>query len=326
MPPVEFRRERYTNEFRDPRRGFETTRLTLELRWDPVTGESCRLLPPGSLPPPERQDVDALAARSQPTCPFCAGRIDVETPAFPAELWPEGRLRVGEAVAFPNLVPYAKWSSVSVYSPHRHRLELTDLTPALIADNLTAQLQFGHAVVTHDPSSSWVSINANHLPPSGSSIFHPHLQCAANPEPTTVQRRLAALGVERMREYAELERRSGERLIHAAEGVDWIAGFAPTAPAEIRAVVAAAELDDHAVAEIASGLSSVLALYDALGFQSFNLAVYDRPLLVRVIARAEFGPLHRSDAMWSERLHAEAATDLFPETVAERARPFFPRR
>ena len=36
-----------------------------------------------------------------------------------------------------------------------------------------------------------------------------------------------------------------------------------------------------------------------------------------------FGPQRRSDAMWSERLHDEAAVDLAPETLAEQGRAFF---
>jgi hypothetical protein len=45
--------------------------------------------------------------------------------------------------------------------------------------------------------------------------------------------------------------------------------------------------------------------------------------LTRPCWRATFGPLFRSDAMWSERLHWEAATDLAPERVAERGREIF---
>ncbi len=175
---------------------------------------------------------------------------------------------------FPNLVAYSKWSSVSVYSPQRHLLRLDELTPALVADNLMARVTFVQAVLRHDPSSHWVSVNANQLPPSGSSVFHPHLQGSANPVPTTLQRRLATLGRTRVREYLELEQQDGERLIGS------------------------------------SGRVAVSGAPQSL-------------LVLRLVARAYFGPLLRSDAMWSERLHWEAATDLAPERVAEHAREFF---
>src|ERR687888_2446728 len=317
---LELRRELITAELLDPRHGFHRIRLPLEVRWDPLTGQSSRILPEGSLPPPERQDLDALAAQTQPTCPFCAERIDSHTPRFTPELWPEGRIRFGEALLFPNLVAYSKWSSVSVYSPQRHLLRLGELTPSLLADNLMSQLTFARAVLRHDPESRWVSINANQLPPSGSSIFHPHLQGSANPEPTTVQRLLDEADV---RAYVELERRDGERLIGSTGRVAWMAAFAPVGPAELRAFVDG-ELDETAVAELADGLSRALRLYASLGFQSFNLALTGGVL--RLVGRAYFGPLLRSDAMWSERLHWEAATDIAPETVAERGRELFSRR
>ena len=55
---------------------------------------------------------------------------------LPPTIVPEGRIRRGEAVLFPNLVPYSKYSSVSVYSPEGHFLPLRELTPKLVADNL----------------------------------------------------------------------------------------------------------------------------------------------------------------------------------------------
>jgi galactose-1-phosphate uridylyltransferase len=114
-----------------------------------------------------------------------------------------------------------------VYSPQHHLLRLDDLTPSLIADNLSTQVAFARAVLRHSASSRWVSVNANQLPPSGSSIFHPHLQGSANPEPTTVQRLLDDFGPSRLREYGELERRKAERWIASSGRVHWLASFAP---------------------------------------------------------------------------------------------------
>ena len=331
---MDLRRERFEAELLDPRRDFEPARVEVEVRWDPLTGQSCRLLPSGSLQPPAPIDLDRLAAQSRPGCPFCRDRIEDETPLFSAEVWPEGRIRRGEAVLFPNLVPYAKWSSVSVYSPDRHVLPLAEITAELLTDNLSAQVAFARAVLEHDPSSAWISINANQLPPSGSSIFHPHLQGAANPVPTTMQRLLAEVPAPRFRDYVETERRSGERYLGSTGTVDWLAAFAPLGPGELRAfafgATSASQLDNALLAELGQGISRALALYAELGFESFNLALFGPPpgaggypLNLRLVARSYFGQLLRSDAMWSERLHWEAATDLAPEAIAERARARF---
>jgi galactose-1-phosphate uridylyltransferase len=331
MSRVSFERETFEAELLDPRRGFEPTKATVEVRRDPLTGHSARILPPGSFPPPVRHDLERLATETRETCPFCTERIEVETPRLPAGLWPEGRIRAGEAVLFPNLVPYAKWSSVSVYSPDRHLLPLTELTPTLVADNLRVQNAFGRAVLAFDPDARWITVNANHLPPAGSSIFHPHLQGSANPLPTTMQRLLAEVRPAGVHAYLAAERADGARLVASSGGIDWVASFAPVGPAEICAYAGGVgsphELDDSIVDELALGISAVLRVYDGLGFQSFNLALYGVPgggfLLARIVARAYFGTAERSDAMWSERLQWEAATDLAPERVAELARAAF---
>ena len=89
-----------------------------------------------------------------------------------------------------------------------------------------------------DPLSRWASINANHMLPSGSSLFHPHLQGIVDPEPTTIQRMLADVPVQRFADYLEAERRSGERYLGDTGRVEWLVSFAPIAPAELRAFVA----------------------------------------------------------------------------------------
>jgi UDPglucose--hexose-1-phosphate uridylyltransferase len=318
--------ERVEAEILDPRRGFERVRTQVEQRRDPLTGHGCRLLPAGSIPPPARHDLERLAAESRESCPFCAGRIERETPRFPPEVVGDGRIRSGAAVLFPNLVPYAKWSSVSVYSPELHLLRLDELTPDLLADNLATQVEFARAVLAADPASRWVSVNANHLPPSGSSVFHPHLQGSAHPAPTSLQRLLAELPPAALAAYLEAER-DGERWIAEKDGVEWLAAFAPVGPAQVRAFVRGCDsperLEPSLVGELARGIAVVLGVYAGLGFESFNLALAGAPggtLSLSIVARAYYGAALRSDAMWSERLHWEAATDVWPEQVAERLR------
>ena len=300
---MKLRSERFVSTFLDPRQGFEPVEVAVEVRWDPLLGHAARLLPAGSIPPPARHDLDALAAETRASCPFCADALERETPRFP---WGD-RIRRGEAVLFPNLVPYAKWSSVSVYSPDRHRLALDEITQPLLADNLAVQAEFGRRA-----GEAWFSVNANHLPPSGSSVFHPHLQGAASPVPSTVQRQLADAPVA---EYVALER-DGERHIASSGGVDWYASFAPGGIGEVRAFALERELDDALADELARGLVVVLQVYAELGFESFNFALTGPPPTLRVVARAYFGPSRRSDVMWSERLHGDVATDLAPERLA----------
>ena len=125
----------------------------------------------------------------------------------------------------------------------------------------------------------------------------------------------------------DAERRSSERYLGNTGRVEWLASFAPIAPAELRAFAAGActpaELDGDLIAELAHGLALALGGYAEMGLQSFNLAIYGAPpgsagypLNLRLACRSNPRPLYRSDSTFLERLHWEGAVDLAPETVA----------
>ena len=325
---MEFKRHILTAEMLEP--GTErVVRTSVDVRVDPLTGHSCRILPERGLMPANDFDLAAFARENQPRCPFCPERIDSLTPKLPAAIHPDGRIARGEAILFPNLHAYSSHSAVSVYSPRLHYLPLEDTTGRLMADNLLTQVAYAVAVMAVDPEARWASINANHMLPSGSSLFHPHLQGIVDSQPTTLQRMLAEVPAERFDAYLQTERRAGERYLGDTGRVEWLVSFAPIAPAELRAFIrgvsSPAELDEDLVAELASGLVLALSAYAEMGFESFNLAVYGAPpgidtypLNLRVACRSNLNAFYRSDSTFLERLHWEGAIDLSPETVAER--------
>ncbi|HUA48268.1 MAG TPA: hypothetical protein VMA77_23730 [Solirubrobacteraceae bacterium] len=330
---MELERRLLTAEMIAPDTG-EIVRTPIEVRVDPLTGYTSRILPNRGLMPPNDFDLAAFAHENQPHCPFCPGRIERLTPSLPPAIHPDGRVTQGEAVLFPNLHAYSSHSSVSVYSPRLHYLPLDQITDRLMADNLTTQVTYGKAVMAADPESRWASINANHMLPSGSSLFHPHLQGIVDSEPTTMQRLLAAAPAARFEAYLRTERRAGERLLGNTGRVEWLVSFAPIAPAELRAfvdgVASPAELADDLIDELAHGLSLALSAYADMGFQSFNLAMYGAPpgsagypLNLRIACRSNLKPYYRSDSTLLERLHWEGAIDLPPEAIAERIRERF---
>jgi galactose-1-phosphate uridylyltransferase len=286
--------------------------------------------------PPNDFDLEAFARDSQERCPFCPGRIERLTPKLPPAIHPEGRIVEGEAMLFPNLHAYSSHSCVSVYSPGLHYLPLGQVTERLMRDNLSTQVQYAKAVIAADPESTWSSINANHMLPSGSSLFHPHLQGIADSTPTTIQRQLSEVPAGRFEDYVETERRTGERFLGDTGRVQWMVAFAPIAPAELRAfvptVASPAELDEDLVAELGHGLAVALHSYAELGYESFNLAMYGAPpgtrgyaLNLRIACRSNLMPFYRSDSTFLERLHWEGAVDLAPEEVADRIRGRFRR-
>ena len=177
--------------FRHPARDFELVDSTVEVRWDPLTGHSTRIVSGLRLMPPLDFDLAALAQQTAQWCPFCAGRVEQATPRFPAELVPEGVLERGEALLFPNLATYANHSAVSIYGAGRHYLPLAGMTDELVTDNLALQVRFAQIVIGADPEARWASISANHMLPAGSSLLHPHMQSSVDPVPMTMQKLLA---------------------------------------------------------------------------------------------------------------------------------------
>ena len=69
---MEFGRHILTAEMLDP--GTErVVRTPIDVRVDPLTGHSCRILPERGLMPANDFDLAAFARENQPRCPFCPG-------------------------------------------------------------------------------------------------------------------------------------------------------------------------------------------------------------------------------------------------------------
>jgi galactose-1-phosphate uridylyltransferase len=324
---MELRRHVLTAEMVEPGTGRSIS-SQIEVRIDPLTGYSSRIVPDRGLMPANDFDLEQYARESERQCPFCPGSIEELTPRLPPTIRGGGRIVCGEAVLFPNLHAYSSYSSVSVYAPRLHYLPLQEMTERLLTDNLETQVEYARAVMDADPDARWASINANHMLPSGSSVFHPHLQGIVDGSPTTLQRLLAQVPAPLFTAYLDTERKEGGRYLGNTGRIQWLASFAPMAPAELRAFVSRvcspAQLDGDLVAELAYGLAQALGGYAEMGFESFNLAIYGAPpgtngysLNLRIACRSNLKPFYRSDSTFLERLHWEAAVDLAPERVAE---------
>jgi UDPglucose--hexose-1-phosphate uridylyltransferase len=332
---MELKRQVLTSEILHPAHNFEPRQGQVEVRWDPLTGHSSRLVTSGGpLLPRSDFDLAAFAAETQPACFFCGPRVEQVTPKLPPAIHPEGRIKRNQALLFPNLMTYSQYSSVSIYSPDLHFLPLERMTGRLIADNLGVQVEFIQAVMRFDEKASWASINANHMLPSGSSLFHPHVQSSVDPVPSTMQRLLCDVEADRFSEYVETEKRLGERYLGGTGSAEWLVSFAPQGFNEVRAllpgIASPAQLASEQVEELGEGIARVLNLYGDLGFQSFNLALYGAPptsagymLNLRLVCRSNLQPLYRSDVTYFERLHWQAMVDGSPEELARRGRERF---
>lgn len=335
--PIQFRSEKLEARFVTPDWSQTTTR-SVEVRFDPLLGTTSRIAEGVKL-----QTADAEAVKQfqlpDPSCPFCTDRIEKVTPSIDPKVSAEPRIRFGETVLFPNLVPYSQYAAVAAFTT-RHWLAVNEFTPQLIADNLAACMRYVRAVYASDPRARYCSWNINYLFPSGGSLPHPHAQVFLDPFPTTMmcfqfeaaERYCRENGISFWEDLATAERTRNERFAWEIGSTAWMTAFAPIGFNEVRAVVRGREtllqLDDADVAALASGTSRVLQWYRALGYDSFNLALFSGPLegsqsfrvnLV-IVTRTAMLPYYRSDAMHLERLHWEAAVDRAPEIGAAELR------
>jgi galactose-1-phosphate uridylyltransferase len=339
--PIEFEERDMEASVPDLAAGGAWTRTQLRWRRDPLTGASARILSGVKLQPAARPDLNELAAPPA-FCPFDANRLETATFPFPRELTTEGRIRCGRAVVVPNVMAYATHSAVGVYESERHFLELDELSPTLIGDALIAMVRHAQAVRRFDPAAVWSSINANYLPPSGSSLVHPHLQSAHDAHGLTHQRTL----IERSQAWAEAnqpywaalvdQEKDGPRWVGRTGTVAWLTPFAPTGFSEVWGVVDGVaditDLSDDDCRALGEGLSRVLATYQTWNLASFNFGIigggprgrqHGFQVVLKVLSRSNPEPVYRSDATYFERIYGEALIDVSPEEVAAGLRAAF---
>jgi len=337
---IQFRCESLLSRFQNP--GDEAySERRLQVRLDPLLGTSSRIAEGVKL---QTSNDAALASfrAPDPNCPFCAQRIDKVTPRIATEITPAGRIRVGETVLFPNLVPYSKYATVAVFTT-RHWLDLRDFTPSLIADNLAASLEYIRAVTKVDADTRFCAYNINYLYPSGGSLPHPHSQLYVDPFPTSMMRMQHASVADYWQangrcfwnDLVSDETERAERMISSEGPIFWMTPFAPIGFNEVRAVLCEhptiLDLSYADLQALASGISRVLTWYDSIGYNSFNLALYSGELgkkgtdrvNLTMVTRTAMTPFYRSDSMHLERLHWEAALDRTPEDVAADVRACF---
>ncbi|MDX1746731.1 MAG: hypothetical protein R3324_12395, partial [Halobacteriales archaeon] len=229
---IQFEREVQEATFYSPLEDFASVTVETEVRIDPLTGRSARVVTDNFLMPEEDPDLEPVVGDSE-GCFFCPGLVTDATPTYPDWVGFE-RGEVGEAVSFPNLNPYGAHSNVVVLTEDHFR-PIDAFPPEVFENGLSAALEYLEAVFEHDDTASVASVNMNFLRPAGSSIIHPHMQTLADDRGTNVQRRRFD-AAHRYRDEHErgfwttlLEaEREGDRYIGRTGPVEWIAPFAPT--------------------------------------------------------------------------------------------------
>jgi UDPglucose--hexose-1-phosphate uridylyltransferase len=284
-----------------------------------------------------------LAADSAGTCIFCGERIERSTPRYPSDLLPEGRLRVGESLLFPNLFSIGKYHPVVSLSKV-HFLKLSEFSPELIGNGLVAASQFLNAVYTMDPAVPYSVISANYLFPAGASLVHPHLQMLVTPVAYSYHERLIeACNIYHQKfgscyhtDLIDEEKKAGLRYITQQGGWHWLTAFSPMGSNEVIAVHEGegdfARLSDADIRSLSEGISRVLSFYEDLGHLSFNYSIFSLKkshaaesfrCLLKIINRQNLYQNYRNDDYFLQKMLQSELIINLPEELAEKLRLFF---
>jgi UDPglucose--hexose-1-phosphate uridylyltransferase len=343
--PIEFRREIMPSRMlkRDKSGELVETTSPVEIRFDPLTGRTCRIVH-YSLERIIRPDLTALEKRSRElTCPFCPPLFERITPRFPPDLFPEGVIRQGKAVAFPNIDPYDIYGVVVVVSDE-HYITLDKFDIETVLNALTAAQTYIRTVQSVDAGVKYGFIAWNYMPPAGGSLVHPHLQCNAGYHPTNFQKQILEAseqyyrekGTNYWRDLLEQEKQTGERWIGKTGGVAWLTDFAPRGRlSDIIAVfpgkASITELNRDDLHDFVAGLLKVFKYIDGLNLVSFNMSTYSGFAKDRFWAHARitprglllYSPIETSDQFYYQLLQDETICILPPEVAAAGLRKLF---
>jgi UDPglucose--hexose-1-phosphate uridylyltransferase len=345
--PVEFQREEITSRLlaRDSSGAFAETTIPIERRLDPLTERSCRVVR-FSLDRIIKTDLAAIEQKSREIpCPFCPPLVEQITPRFPNDIVPEGVIRRGKAVAFPNIGPYDVYGTVVVVSDE-HFVPLTKFNLETVHNAMLAAQTFIKSAQEADTAVKHHFIAWNYMPPSGGSLVHPHLQVNAGCRPTNFQKLLLDAsrkyskkhGTNFWSDLLEQERRTGERYIGQIGGTQWLTSFAPRGRLSDILVLfpgkaSVLELSEDDLRDFSAGLLKVFSYIDELKLVSFNMSTYSGFDNGQFWAQARitprgmllYSPIETSDQFYYQLMQDENICILSPEAACQRMKKRFER-
>jgi galactose-1-phosphate uridylyltransferase len=342
---IEFAKTTVVSRFGDPRRNFALADFPVEIRTCPLSGQKTRLTPQRikgkNLREDAWPDVAGAVAASREDCPFCPATLAARACKLDAGRFGCERVVRGDAFLFPNLAPYGPYSAVTVIGAE-HYVETGQYDPARYLDAFLASREYLGKVRAIDPSVAYAAITQNHLPASGGTLVHPHLQVQADAVGPTYCVNLRQWQRDAGARYgrpfwpllADVESARGERFIGATGRWRWLTMWAPQGQLEVWGVAdepaTIAAFADDVAREMVDGLLRVQRWHRRRNRNSFNLAVYffepeetALRLTCRIFARNNWAPFARNDRSFYETTLGEMVFDQSPERWAAEARPEF---
>lgn len=330
---MEFIKVVKTSCFLDPMQAFKASERKSEVRYDPLTKQSTRILdfPVKEM---ERVDLNPLIEKSKAVCPFCPELIELVTPKFSTGRASKERYIIGEALCFPNAFPYDENGAVTVMS-RSHYLALADFNAGIIGNAVGCCLEYLGDIIEAQPEAVYQSINWNYMPLAGGSIVHPHLQVAASTTATNYYTTMLAMlaqyrakhGTDFWHDLAAQEEQLGERFIARMGHMTWLVAFAPLGVFDIIGIMDTvyrpSQVREGVMNDFVAGVLKVLGYIDSLNMYSLNMSLYFMPgnelftPHVRICPRVSIPPFGTSQINYMRMLHNEPMTTIKPEDVCQ---------
>jgi len=342
MARIEFHKKEVQTWFLDPQENFKKKQLTFEVRKDDLTGHVSRILPFRRRKLSEKETSLEILEASKKDCPFCLERISSSTPKFIPEIDPEGRIRKGRAVLFPNSFPYARYNWVVVLS-EEHFLPLEKFSIEILRDGFLVAQEGIERVEKKEPRLKFSSINWNYFPQAGGGIFHPHIQVVIEDASTTSHQKVLE-GLRKYQtekgsffweDYLSEEMKNGKRYFGSRGDIHFLTAFSPHGVlGEVMVLfshrLTIKELTPDDFESFSEGLIRVFRFFKTKHIESFNLALFSGNgdgvqswVYGRLCPRMLLPPWNTSDINYLEKLHDEVICVVSPEEMCEELKPFF---
>ncbi|OPX88519.1 MAG: hypothetical protein A4E53_01948 [Pelotomaculum sp. PtaB.Bin104] len=331
------------NTFHDPRQDFQPTVVKTHVRYDPLTGKTGHFSHFGAIKPQQLDLEKYLDPQVKGFCPFCGAGREANTPKFPREILPEGRLAKGEALLVPNIFPYDVYSSVCVMT-QGHVVPLEQFSFDQLFDSFVVGLEFLKRVKALDSSLPYQIMGWNYMPPSGGGLVHPHQQYFATGQPGNQfaeELRASELFYENYHldywlELVTVEQKTGERYIGQQGDSHWLASYVSLGMlGEIVGVFPGVYcIDDFSeanVSELVSGLQKIFSYFSHKVIFSFNASLFFGPggqqffpAHFRIVPRTflntrDFAP----DLNFFQAVLQEPVSVVLPEDLCREVKTFF---
>ncbi len=335
---ISFRKDIETTIYLSPFSNFEQHEGKVEIRWDPLTDFTARVVHFPVRKFEKFNFEDAISTSLSSKCPFCEEHASSMTARLDTTIFEAEHLEYGEVKIIPNLLTFDKYSLVAIISKE-HYVDMKGLAEKnCIVNGIRSLLEAFKMIRQKDPLVEFFSLNCNYMPMSGGSLIHPHVQGIAGRYATNYHRLMLDRSGDFFQKEKEVfwdvlireEKERGERFIGESGTTAWYTPFAPKGNIDIGCIFQEPSLfsvSDREWNDFNAGLNKVLAYLDSENVGGFNFTIFAGAdeekgfrTNARIVARRFLPPVNAADVNYFEKIHMESVCLVFPEHVASRLR------